>query len=97
MVVSYHLVFVCEFECIKENTHFHSSYDICKEQDLIESIPSIISQDVNDALMKPFPLEEIRKVVFSFPLDKTPSLEGIHDTLLPKNLGCIRLRYYPFY
>ena len=44
--------------------------------DLIICIPPLITEDHNRMLLAPFTLEEIKKVVSSFPPDKAPSPDG---------------------
>ena len=43
---------------------------------LLDSIPKMITPQDNDMLMEPFTIQEIHKVVFSFPLDKALGPDG---------------------
>ena len=44
--------------------------------ELLDSIPNMISSQDNDMLMASFTIQEICKVVFSFSPDKAPSPDG---------------------
>ena len=50
----------------------------------LEAVPRIISDQDNDALMKPFTLEEIWKIVQSLPPDKAPGLDGFTTLFFQK-------------
>lgn len=49
---------------------------ISMDNDLFESIPSIILDEDNKMLMAPFMINEVKEVVFSIGLDKAPCLDG---------------------
>ena len=55
--------------------------------DFISCIPPLITADHNRMLLAPFTLEEIKKVVSSFPLDKAPGRNGFTTLFLSKMLG----------
>ena len=44
--------------------------------ELLDSIPKLITDQDNNILMAPFTIQEIRKVVFSFSPDKAPGPDG---------------------
>ena len=44
--------------------------------EILESIPTVVTAQENEILMAPFTIQEIRKVVFSFPPDKAPGPDG---------------------
>lgn len=53
-------------------------------EELLEKIPMLLYQEENDQLLKPFTLEEIKKVVFSLSPDKAPGSDGITSLLFQK-------------
>lgn len=58
--------------------------DLVSMENILENIPTTLTQDIREDLEKLMTIEEIRKILFSFNLDKAPSLDGYPPRLFQK-------------
>jgi hypothetical protein len=75
---------ILDFEALKEATmkHFHSLFthqskaNPKNEVDLIEHIPTMITNEENSELTRPIEEDEIKNVIWSLEPNKAPGLDG---------------------